>query len=186
MTISTPSLPRSRPPCSRSKESASMSPDSSSRPWATTPTGSATSQRSRISAVPPRSLRHQEDHPPPSQPRRRPRSERSPLPDRDLPAPPRPTHPRLRRTPHQARPHQSRNHPLPQALHHPRSLHSNHHRFHPNNRLTSIGASLIGRGGRGEPRPSSWGISGTRRNPENQGRRALALHRDLRSSLCAY
>ena len=78
----------------------------------------------------------------PSQPRRRPGSQRSALPHRHMPTPLGPRHPRLRRATHQGRPLKEGHHPLPQALHRPRSPRRHTNRSQPQKPcLTSIGAS---------------------------------------------
>jgi transposase len=59
---------------------------------------------------------------PPSQPRRRPPSQRRALADRRDPHGVRPSHAPLHRAAHERRPHKERSLPLPQALHRPRGL----------------------------------------------------------------
>ncbi len=63
-----------------------------------------------------------QDHPPPTQPRRRPRCQPSPTRHPGGTATPPPTHPRLHGTAHCRREIQERSDALPQALHRPRSL----------------------------------------------------------------
>ncbi len=93
-------------------------------------------QRSRVRQAlrrvsDPRLLR--QDHPPPTQPRRRPASQQRPLHDRASPhALPR-THPGLRRPTHHRRQDPHRDHPLPQTLRRPRDLQHHHQPArHPN------------------------------------------------------
>ena len=92
----------------------------------------------------PRLLRH--DHPPPTQPRRSPPSQRGALPSRNRPhAAPR-AHQGLRRQTQRRGQDQSRDHPLPKATPRPRTLgrHAAHTRRKepaPAGRLTAIGAS---------------------------------------------
>jgi len=69
-----------------------------------------------------------QDHPAPPEPRRRPPSQRRPLPDRALPPALGPPHPRLHGTTHQAGQVQEGDHPLPQTLHRPRALPDHHHK----------------------------------------------------------
>jgi len=96
-------------------------------------------------------------HPPPAQPRRRPRPEPGLAHNRADPHPQLPPNPRLRRPPYRRRQKSSRNQTLHQALHRPRALPHPHPcnaaADGPYHRLTNIEASSLGT-------PASEGSSG--------------------------
>ena len=89
-----------------------------------------------------------QDRPAPTQPRRRPPRQLRAMAHRHRAHELTPTHQALHRPPHRRRTHQTRDHPLPQALHRPRTLPPHQQRDHTRRRsnrcLTPRGASRRG------------------------------------------
>lgn len=87
-----------------------------------------------------------QDNTPPTQPGWRPRRKRGALPNRSMPASMGSrlgsSHTGVLSTTHRTRTNQTRNHPLPKALHRPRSVHGHPSGPHPKSLLTSIGVSV--------------------------------------------